>query len=239
MTKRLLVVAASGLVLAILLLSAAWVSGGPAMIAAVHHGGWNIDFDDDDDDHDHGATATRTVTFNADAPLTIDAPVHLHFLRGNHVSMTISGAAPQLAGLRWQNNRLALAEGVTITHHALKVEIVAPHLPPLTVNGAGDVDLDGLDQRDLRIQLSGAGNIDANGKVHTASVTSSGAGNVDLSDLHATDATVSVAGVGNIDVNASGKVNANVAGAGNITLHRKPAQLISQVSGVGAVDQDY
>jgi hypothetical protein len=75
--------------------------------------------------------------------------------------------------------------------------------------------------------------------VRAATVTSSGAGNVDLGDLDATDATVSVAGVGNIDVNASGKVNADVAGAGNVTLHRKPAQLTSQISGIGSVNQDY
>jgi hypothetical protein len=30
-----------------------------------------------------------------------------------------------------------------------------------------------------------------------------------------------------------------VAGAGNVTLHRKPAELTSQINGIGSVDQDY
>jgi hypothetical protein len=237
MTKKLLVVAASGLVLAILLLSAAWVIGGQAMVTAIHHGGWHFTFDDDD--HDHGAKVTRTLTFDPAAPLTVDAPVHLHFTRGDHVEMTVSGASSLVSALRWDNNHLSMPDGPVFNHHELRVEIVAPQLPPMNFNGAGNVSLENLDQNELKLDLSGAGNVDASGKVHTATVTSSGAGNVDLGDLDATDATVSVAGVGNIDVNASGKVNANVAGAGNVTLHRKPAQLTTQISGIGSVDHDY
>jgi carbon monoxide dehydrogenase subunit G len=237
MTKKLLVVAASGLVLAILLLSAAWVVGGQAMVDAIHHGGWSFTFDDDD--HGHGAKVTRSFTFNPDAPLSVDAPVHLHFERGDHVSMTVSGSAVMMNALRWDNNHLSMNDGPTFGHHELKVEIVAPQLPPLSLDGAGSVSLENLDQQELRINLSGAGNVEASGKVHAATVSSSGAGNVDLGDLDATDATVSVAGVGNIDVNASGKVDANVAGAGNVTLHRKPAQLTSQITGIGSVDHDY
>lgn len=243
MTKKLLVVAASGLVLAILLLSAAWVVGGPAMVTAIHKGHWHVAMDDDDDDHyhdhDHGAQVTRSFTFNPDAPLMLDAPVHLHFMRGDHVAMTIGGSAPLMSALHWENNHLSMNDGPVISRHALQVEIVAPRLPPLTVHGTGNVSLENLQQHDLRIDLSGAGNVDATGTVHTAKVTSSGAGNVDLGELNATDATVSVAGVGNIDVNASGNVNASVAGAGNVSLHRKPAQLTSQISGIGSVDQDY
>lgn len=237
MTKKLFVVAASGLVLAILLLSAAWVVGGQAMVTAIHKGNWHFTIDDDDDDH--GARVTRSFTFNPDAPMTVDAPVHLHFVRGDRVAMTISGSAPLVGALRWNNNKLSMDDGPIISKHTLQVEIVAPRLPPLNVNGAGSVALENLDQPDLRLNLSGAGNIDATGKVHTATVTSSGAGNVDLGGLNATDATVSVEGVGNIDVNASGKVDASVAGAGNVSLHRKPAQLTSQISGIGSVDQDY
>jgi hypothetical protein len=237
MTKKLLVVAASGLVLAILLLSAAWVFGGSAMVTAIHKGNWH--FSIDDDDHDHGAQVTRSFTFNPDAPFTVDAPVHLHFVHGDHVSMTVSGSSALISALRWDNNHLSLRDGPIFSHHDLKVEIVAPRLPPMTMGGAGNVSLENLDQDELRLNLSGAGNVDATGKVHTANVTSSGAGNVDLGELDATDATVSIAGLGNIDVNASGKVDASVAGAGNVSLHRKPAQLTSQISGIGSVNQDY
>jgi hypothetical protein len=237
MTKKLLVVAASGLVLAILLLSAAWVFGGEAMVNAIHKGNWH--FTMDDDDHDHGVKLTRTFTFDPAAPFTVDAPVHLHFLRGDHVSMTVSGSSALISALRWNDNHLTMPGGPIFSHHDLQVEIVAPQLPPMNMHGAGNVSLENLDQDELRLDLSGAGNVDATGKVRTATITSSGAGNVDLGELNATDAKVSVAGVGNIDVNASGKVDASVAGAGNVSLHRKPAQLTTQISGIGSVNQDY
>lgn len=241
MTKKLLVVAASGLVLAILLLSAAWVFGGQAMMTAVHSGGWHFSVDDDDHDHDHdhGATVTQVLAFDAASPLTVDAPVHLHFVRGDHVGMTVSGPPALVTGLLWDHNHLSIRDAPLFSHRALSIEIVAPQFPALNFNGAGDISLDNLDQPALRLNLSGAGNVTASGRVHTATVTSSGAGNVDLGDVDVTDATVAIAGVGNIDVNASGQVKASVAGAGNVSLHRKPAQLTSQISGIGSIDQDY
>lgn len=238
MTKKLLVVAASGLVLAILLLSIAWAIGGQEMMTAVHRGGWHIT-DDDDDKDGHGTVVTRSLTFDPAAPLTVNAPVEFHFVRGDHVAMTVSGSAPMLAGLRWQNNSLSMKTMPILSHHTLTVDIVAPHLPPLTFGGAGDVSLEKLDQDDLKLDLSGAGNVDASGRVRSVTATISGAGNVDLGELNATDATVDASGIGNVDVNANGKVALTVSGAGNVTLHRKPAQLTSRISGIGAVDQDY
>ena len=128
MTKKLLVVAASGLVLAILLLSAAWVTGGTALMAAPHRGNWS--FDDDDD---HRPTATRSYTFDSAAPFTVNAPVELHFVRGDQATMTISGSPAMLAAVHWDHNRLSLNEGLFGDHHSLKVDIVAPQLPPLTL----------------------------------------------------------------------------------------------------------
>ena len=242
MTRKLLVVAASGLVLAILLLSAAWAIGGQAMLSAMHHGGWH--FTDgryilNGDDDDHGPRTTRSLAFDPAVPLTLDAPFDLHFTRGDHPGMTVSGPTDLVNAVRWENGRLSLSATPMWTHGSLDVAIVAPTLPPLTLAGAGDVSLDNLAQAVLRIDLSGAGNIDASGKVKNVSVTSSGAGNVDLEHLDATDATVDASGMGNLDLNASGKVNVTMSGAGNLSLHRRPAELTSHLSGVGSIDQDY
>ena len=238
MTKKLLVVAASGLVLAILLLSAAWVVGGKPLTAVMHNGGLHFTWDDDDHG-DHGAQATRSLAFDPAVPLTVDAMVNLHFVRGDHPSMTVSGPARLVDAVHWQDGRLSQDEVHIFGHHSLRVDIVAPRLPPFTFAGAGNVTLDKIDQDDLQLDLSGAGNIDANGRVNSITVKSSGAGSVDLGDLDAGDAKVNASGVGNMDINAHGKVNVSVSGVGNVTLHHKPAELTTQVSGVGSIDQDY
>jgi len=234
-TRKLLVVAASGLVLAILLLSAAWVVGGRDMVTALHHGGWHFNFDDDD----RGPNVTHTVAFDAGAPLTLDAPVEVHFVKGDHAAMTVSGGAPLVSAMRWQNNRLSMNDAPMFGRHALHVEIVAPRLPPLTLAGPGNVSIENLDQDDLQLNLRGAGNVDASGKVRAVTVLNSGAGNVDLGELDATDATVIASGIGNVDLKASGKVVVTLSGVGNVSLHRKPAELTSRINGIGSIDQDY
>ncbi len=242
MTKKLLVVAASGLVLAILLLSAAWAIGGRGMLAAMHSSGWHFNdwnWTTDDDDHEHGPVTTRSYPFDPAVPLVVDAPVELHFERGEHPGMTISGPARMISAVRWENGRLSLSDTSGWTHRSLDIRIVAPRVPPLTLAGAGDVSLNDLDQDDLKLNLSGAGDFDVSGKVRTVTLSSSGAGSVDLGKLSATDAAVSLSGIGSVDLAATGRVSVAVSGAGSVTLHRKPAELTSQVSGVGAIDQDY
>ena len=46
-------------------------------------------------------------------------------------------------------------------------------------------------------------------------------------------------GVGNAEIAATGKVDSQISGAGNLSLHRKPATLNSTIAGVGSVDHDY
>lgn len=240
MTKKLLVVAASGLVLAILLLSVAWAIGGKDMVTAMRHGGWRYnDWHYSVDDDDHGADKTRSLSFDPAVPLIVDAAVDLHFVRGEHPGMIVSGPARLVSAVRWENGRLSMGDRSIWSHRSLKIEIVAPRMPPLTLAGAGDVSLQDLDQDELQLDLSGAGDFNVDGKVRTVKVTSSGAGNVNLGKLSATDASVSISGIGSVDLAATGKVTVSVSGAGSVTLHRKPTELTSQISGVGSVDQNY
>lgn len=236
MTRKLLIVFVSGMVLAMVLLSAAWAIGGKEIAARLDKGGgWSFTFDDDDD---HGGT-TRTMAFDPAQPLAIDAPVSLHFNRAAQPRMTVRGPARMMTALRWESGRLWLDRQAGFAHHSLVVEIVGPRMPDLAFRGAGRAELDGIDQPALAIDLSGAGSIEAQGRVERLVVTSGGAGRIDLEALEARDATVTSSGVGLIDVSATGKVDASLSGAGRIALHRKPAALTSSVSGLGVIDQAY
>ena len=235
MTKRLLIVFFSGLVLALALLSTAWLAAGDRFTSDIRkQGSWTFLSDDDD----KGPRVTRTLDYDGTRPLVIEAPVNLRFQRGSDARMTVEGSQSMMDALRWKDGRLYL-EGSHVMRHALKVTVVAPQLPGITLQGAGKVELEGLDQPALAIELRGAGDIDANGKVARLDVTVRGAGDVDLARLEAIDATVHASGVGNIDISATGKVDLVVSGAGTVGLHRKPSQLTSRVSGVGSVNHDY
>ncbi|MDE2404309.1 MAG: DUF2807 domain-containing protein [Sphingomonadales bacterium] len=238
MIKKLLIVFASGLVLSVVLLSSAWVIGGPSMLQRIDKDGdFHVGWSDDDD----GRTpmTTRTLAFDAAKPLEVAAPVELHYTKGDAVALSVRGPQKLIDAVLWENGRLSLKDHVWFHNHTLKIDITAPRMPDLVYKGAGNIELENLDQPTLALEMAGAGNIEARGQVQTLVLHARGAGNVDLSDLAVRDATVESAGVGNVDLNASGKVDATLSGAGNISLHRKPAELTSRVHGIGSIDEDY
>ena len=237
MIKKLLVVFASGLVLATVFGALTWVVGGAAITRSLDH---HHVFFNDDDDSDRGAQTTRSFAFDPNHALDVSVTGELQYTRGDTPSMIVRGPSRAVAALRFDNGRLSQDGTSWLAHdHGVKIEIVAPQMPALTYSGAGDITLDGLQQDRLDLTLSGAGSVDANGHVSTVSVDSSGAGSVDLEKLMAHDANVTVGGVGSVDLSADGKVAVTISGAGSVSLHRKPSQLTSQISGVGSIDDDY
>jgi hypothetical protein len=238
MTRKLLIVFASGLLFGIVLLSSAWVVGGADLVSRIgQDDGWSLG-----DDNDDAPRSSKTFAFDGKTPLTIDMPVTLHFKRGPEAQVVVSGTDSRMKGLKWENGRLSTAGRHKITmlnNDGLKVTIIAPELSALNLNAPGNIELDDLDQTDLTIEASGAINLDASGKVKRLTVHSSGAGNLDMSDIEAEDANVRISGVGNADIAATGKVDVHISGAGKVSLHRKPAQLTSKISGLGTVDNDY
>ncbi len=237
MTRKLLIVFASGLVFAIILLSSAWVVGGEALKANIAKGeGWGINIGDDDKP---GPAATRTLALGDTKLMEIEVPISLNYTRDAKSEMTVSGPEKLVNALRWENGRLFM-EGRSFNFgRGLKVTITAPMMPDVDVKGASDMDLTDLDQPSLTIDAAGALELDGRGKVPTLVIDTKGASNIDLSEVEAKDATVRIAGAGEVDISASGKVDATISGAGDITLHRKPEELTSRINGAGSIDHDY
>ncbi len=117
----------------------------------------------------------------------------------------------------------------------LNLRITLPKLNSLTLNGAGRITLNGLDGGATSIVMSGAGEIEANGKLDTLTARLNGAGSADLSRLLTRDADVQVNGAGNLNVNATGRLDAKLNGVGAIKYEGKPAVLNSSINGVGSI----
>jgi len=234
MIRKLLIVAISSGMLALLSIGAAVAIGGPDFRAVVHDGNFKWDSGDYD-----GPVATRQFTLDATKPLEIDVPVDMVFERSDTVSMTVEGPKKAVDQLFYEDGRLELRGKSHGIGDGISLRITGPVMPELIIGGAANVELKDLRQPEFSLTISGAGNFEATGKVDKVTVEASGAGNVDMAQLDATDAEIALAGFGNVDINASGKVDASIAGAGNVTLHRKPRELDSSIAGLGNVEHDY
>lgn len=237
MLRKLLIVFASGVILSIVAFGSAWVIGGERFTREVQEKdgwGWTIH----DDENDHSPRKTRSFAIQSGSQIAMKIPVELVFTRGDKPEMTVSGPAGIVDRLVWEGGRLSIKGSANI-HRGLKVRITAPEIAGLDLDAPGDVTMTGLDQESLRLNSRGAIDLDASGKVNRMFVTSEGAGNIDLGKVQGRDATIRVDGVGDVTLGATGTVDVEINGAGNVTLVRKPATLRSRMNGIGDIDHDY
>lgn len=234
MIRKLLIVFASGLVLSIVALSAAWVVGGQDLMTRI---GKHRSLAASDGERGEART-TRTLAFDGKDVLTIDVPVELEFVRGDKAEMTLSGPSSAIDALRLVNGTLSISDS-KLHLSGIRVTITAPQLAGLVLKAPGDVELRDLDQPTLRLDVHGPADVEASGRVTTLAVDTRGVGSLDLTDLHAQDAKASISGVGSVDLYASGKVEADISGAGSVVLHHKPAVLATRTTGIGSIDHDY
>jgi len=68
----------------------------------------------------------------------------------------------------------------------------------VTVNGAGDVDISGLDCESITVAVNGAGDADIDGRAARADLSISGAGDIDASSLDCPQIESRVRGIGQI-----------------------------------------
>lgn len=236
MIRKLLIVSASALVLAVVSLGIAWMIGGRHLVHEIKD---NDSISLSAEGGGIAARTTRTLDFDPATPLTIEAPVELTFTRGDAPALTVEGPTKLIGAMRWEGGRLFLDKQAPASRGSLSVRITAPQLPSLNIKGPGQIELRDLRQPTLALTIAGAANVEGKGKVDNLAIDASGAGNLDLENLEAGDAKVNIAGLGNVDLSVTGKLDAAIAGAGSVTLHRKPQVIDTRITGIGSIEHDY
>jgi hypothetical protein len=118
------------------------------------------------------------------------------------------------------------------------IKITVPTLNELRLEGGNDVKLSGFNGGSSRIDIEGAANIEATGKLDDLTVHMEGAGHANLRDLIANAATVTVDGVGSVYVHSTESLNATMNGVGAILYSGTPRDVNTSMNGVGTISKD-
>jgi hypothetical protein len=114
------------------------------------------------------------------------------------------------------------------------VEASVPKLTGIEVSGSGDVDADGLRADAFEVRSDGSADIGLAGTVDQLAVDLSGSGDADMRALAAREARVVVNGSGDAEVRADERLDISVDGSGDVRYHGHP-ELTQQVDGSGDV----
>jgi hypothetical protein len=102
-------------------------------------------------------------------------------------------------------------------------------------SGASDLELK-ITTGTLRANISGAGEMELSGSAKNSIVTISGAGNFDAKELITEKTNIDISGAGNAEINAKDEISASISGVGNLSFKEEPAVRNIEISGFGSVN---
>ena len=105
------------------------------------------------------------------------------------------------------------------------------------LSGAGNIEIE-VDVKNFDISLSGAGNIEVAGKAQKAEISISGAGNFRGFKLISEEVEVSMSGVGKAQVYATEVLDAEASGVGSVRYRGEPKKIRIKAGLLGSVKPD-
>jgi hypothetical protein len=115
------------------------------------------------------------------------------------------------------------------------VAVTVPSLDALTVEGSGNISVNGVNSPNLTVRLPGSGTIQVAGATTRLDVAIAGSGTALLNRLTARDATASIDGSGSIVLAAAHRLDASISGSGTILYTGNPAEVTKSVTGDGTI----
>ncbi len=119
------------------------------------------------------------------------------------------------------------------TKNELRVNLANKLIQKITSSGANDISFSRINNRLLEIEIKDAVEITLSGKTKTLIANLFDAADMEAENLFAKDVQITVNGAGDATVHASKKLNAIVDGAGSITFHGNPVEVIKKISAAG------
>jgi hypothetical protein len=122
------------------------------------------------------------------------------------------------------------------TNEPVKFKISVPNLEGLSVNGAGRIEVKGLNNEKFEIDSNGAATIVVSGNTKVIDVGANGAGQIDAQNLRASRGVVDSNGVTKIDLDVADQLDATVSGPSTVTYKGDPV-VNKTVNGPGKVQR--
>lgn len=234
MSRNLGIVAAGGLVLGVLLLTAAAVVGGQEL----KNRDWNFgDWDGKRCDVTlAGKPGTRAMDWNAGDDIAINLPANVRYRRGQGEQIVIEGDQALLPHVRIDDNDLVM-DCRYRNSRTQRLTIILPgqEFRRFAVNGSASMVLENLDQSELRIDISGSGDVTASGRAERVDFDIAGSGKGRFGNLDAEVVNIDIAGSGDAEVAPRERLSVDVAGSGKVTLKTEPKTIDTSIAGSGRI----
>lgn len=147
----------------------------------------------------------------------------------------VRGPAGAIAHVAVNGSRISLDCRDYGDRRSVEITLPGHAFRRINLDGAGDLVMSNVDQRELDINIRGSGGVRAQGAAEC--VTIKVAGSARMADLAMKQLTVDIAGSGTVEAAPRDEADVTIAGSGNVRLLDRPAHVQSRISGSGRVIQ--
>lgn len=182
-----------------------------------------------------GATATsRTLDWDGSDHAGLAMPATANYAPGTDDKVHASGDPQVLAHLRVRDGTVEM-DCRSWRSAASQVVITLPGrtFKKFILTGTGKMNLERLEQPDLKVQVAGVATIKANGRVDDLRIEMAGVSHADFARVSGRKVHVKLAGVSQADIAPSDEAHVEIAGPSEVTLHSNPRTLETDIAGPG------
>ena len=122
------------------------------------------------------------------------------------------------------------------TNEPVKFKIAVPNLEGFSLNGAGRIDIKGMNNEKFEIDSNGAPTIFVSGTTKTIDIGVNGAGTINTTQLRASRGVVEANGAARVDLDVVDQLDATVSGPSTVTYKGDPV-VNKTVRGPGKVER--
>jgi hypothetical protein len=234
-SKRLGLIAASGIVLSVICIAGACAVGGKTFGDSLVNLGSNWGDGPRCDINPSGKTQTRTLDWEGGDHAAIAIPATASYRPGTGDKLVVTGDAALLPHVRVRHGTVEFDCRMHDDHAPLTVALPGRSFRGFSVAGSGNLVLDGIDQPKLNINLAGSGDITASGKVHELYMNLAGSSHARAGSLVADKVDLNIAGEGDVEVAPVDNLDVKIAGSGKVTLLNEPHNIESHIFGSGQI----
>jgi hypothetical protein len=191
--------------------------------------------------HDLDPSGETTTEFRTSAAFTgveLQGVGSISIVPGDDYTVTVTTDTNYIDGVTTEvvDGILILNEHYDFNTHDLEVTflVTVPSIEKVTLTGAGNFTVEGVDTDAFEIAIAGAGDVTVSGSASTAHVRLAGVGSIDTTGLDAAVVDVELLGAGDVSVAATDTLDVTLNGVGDVTYVGDP-NVTSTVAGIGSV----
>lgn len=158
---------------------------------------------------------------------------------GKPLSVVVSGEADLLDKVITTVKDGRLVIDTRDTHRRGSDHLIArvsvPDLSAAVLSGTGKLQVTGVANARLELELSGTGALKVTGSTDALQVNLDGTGEIAAKNLTARDAVVALGGTGHASLRATDSIQAKVTGTGAVDVYGRPQVVKKSVSGLGNI----